>query len=138
MEQRDLVSAVIKTIILIILTCISAAFLHYYAIGMIESKLVGNVAAIVTALLIILTDIYLLLKNNQIVDRKAGIVFLGVASIAVISFQVICDFLNLNLTDDWHILLFDAMFNVSFCMLFIITFNFADVYTLKLTNKMSE
>lgn len=138
MKKNDLTSSAIKTILLITATILCAAVAHLHHIGSISIDWVGDVFAVVTSVLIIVTDAYFLIKNNQIIDKRSGIVYLGIASIGVISFQVICDLLNLNPPANWHRLLYDAMFNVSFCMLFIITFNFADVFTLRLTRKMSE
>lgn len=138
MKNNDLTSSAIRTILLIATTIVCAAFTHLHHIGFISIDWVGDVFAVITSVFIIVTDAYLLIKNNQIIDKKSGIVYLGIASIGVISFQVICDLLKLNPPANWHRLLYDAMFNISFCMLFIITFNFADVFTLRLTRKMSE
>lgn len=138
MKTNDLKRALAITSVLFMLAALSCALSYLHQINVLKATWMGYFFPVMTSLFIVLTDIYMMVKSKGIVRKKAGILYLGLGSFVVIGFQVMCDLLLQNPTGNWQRLLFDAMFNVSFCMLFIVTFNFADVYTLKLTRTMSE
>lgn len=138
MKKNDLNRDLALTLALFLLAALSCGLSYLHQVQALEASWIGYVFPIMTSVFIVVTDVYMMIKSNQIIRKKAGTLYLGLGSVVVIGFQVMCDLLLQNPTGNWQRLLFDAMFNISFCMLFIITFNFADIYTLKLTRTMAE
>lgn len=138
LRNRQFKKASLVTATLLILTIISVGVSYAVQLQVVESFWVTVAFPILTAVLVLGTDVYMLLKMNQINNRKIGLKYLGLCSIVVILFQVSFDLLLSNPTAIWHLLIYDAMFNISFCMLFIVTFKFTDVYTLRLARYMDN
>lgn len=79
-------------------------------------------------LLVLYTGYNIFKQVKAIQERKNGLVLLLVSSGIAVMFQVYFDLLKIDWTSLFYFFIYDFMYNLSFCVLFIVAFKFADLY----------
>lgn len=137
-DWKIMKQAVWETTILFIVSAV--LFLISFLIqqnGM-DQNLFFNILVILMAVAVIWTDYKILIFMNRVKVRRAGLIFLLLAFIFVVSFQVFYDMLLIEPPALWHFVLFDTMYNLSFCALFVVAFKFTDIYFFNFYNQLKD
>ncbi|KAA9300199.1 MULTISPECIES: hypothetical protein [Aerococcus] len=91
-----------------------------------------NLLALVMTAFVLWTDYQIMIHMNHIKVRSAGLLYLVISGLFVLSFQVFYDMMLTLTISVGHFIFFDAMYNLSFCALFIVAFKISGLYLIDL------
>ncbi|MDK6804672.1 hypothetical protein [Aerococcus sp. UMB7834] len=131
--------ALIKTSIPYLLSLLTFITIFFRgADAVLDNLFLFNCLALVMTAFVLWTDYQIMTHMNHIQVRAAGLLYLIISGLYVLSFQVFYDMMLTVTISVGHFIFFDAMYNLSFCALFIVAFKISGLYLIDLFTQIRD
>lgn len=138
MNQR-MKQGIIETSVPFVISSILFVILFYRdTIAALDMRASNIVLLFLMVAAVLYTDYKIFVHINEIRQRKNGLKYLLVVGIMVVMFQVYFDLFKNDFDNNFYFLVFDFMYNLSFCALFIVAFKFTDIYYFKFYDEITD